>query len=286
MLAGKGLAFENDEATETALARLIRKGEGPPFWNIDEDENALKSLLERSAIHIGDGTNLQANGRDKAATSLRQGSIVMGSGRDNLQANGGDGATTGFVLPSLPQATLDLDTMSPESAAAAGGWIANLNETVWMFDASSPWNKFARNGMEPTDWREMRRHQKQLAELKQSRAGFHLLEDQAIDISHVKPKVDCGQHARRKNARKKKKRKRAKRIQLPAWESPVAAIQSGSNFLSSQQVANSNRRSKPMRLMPLETVPRMATSSPAPPSSDSMLNQGGGIALQRSEQSI
>ena len=35
-------------------------------------------------------------------------------------------------------------------------------------------------------WWKIRRHQKQLAELKQSRAGFHRLEDQAIDISHVK----------------------------------------------------------------------------------------------------
>jgi hypothetical protein len=185
-------------------------------------------------------------------------------------------------LPSLPQKTMELSVMSPKSTAAVGGWIANLAGASWTLDASG--SQKSRGDASP-EWQDIRRHERemQLAQLTQARPGFHRLEDQVVDVSHIKPKVDCGQHARRK-----KKRKKKKRIKLPTFESPLTALQSGSNLMSSHHASAYSRRKnvvKP-RLVPLENIPRMTTSSPASSTTGRTLLHETSRVLQRSGVSI
>lgn len=276
MLANDGLEFEDDEALEVALARLLRKAEGPPFWNGVDDDKALKTLLEGNTrqkygsafkgatgdeSHTGEfrgatGAELRTDGPYGAHDSSGTGGAYT-SGNGFLAANGGIVVSSGLVFPSLPRQTTQLGTMSPKSVATAGGWIANLTVGTWMFGAPSSKN-LTRKG--PMDLQSIGQHQRKLSQSASDRPGFHRPEDQVIDVSHVKPKVDCGQHARRKTKGKKKKAKRSK---LPTFESHLAAFQSDDSYSPSQQADARKQRTKHLRLPPLESGGRSSVGSHA-----------------------
>lgn len=199
-----------------------------------------------------------ADGQGVTFMHVNEGGIGgPGGGTGGAGGFGGIGGEGSFSLPALPTQMLDL-SMSPKSQAASGGFVANIShQGDWLFDigarSCSDASGFSRNEMQ--DWEALRRRERELEmnRLASTRPGFSRLNDEPVDVSHVKPKVDCGRHARKKKPRKKKKR-----IKIPTFESQLELVNQGDSDLFPKRKVQSMRL--PSRLPPIET--RQTLSSP------------------------
>ena len=195
LLAGKGISIDDADSLSKAVSEMMRFAEDPPYWRVDDQDyfDAMLARLARDQEIIDPSVDLNADLANSQGAGNGDGTDGS-DGTNGKLGNGGDDGSQGWreikgVSVELPGGFKGKSTRQP----GGGDGSRAYNATKENADAAKR-VEYAR--------RDLLNHSE--------RDDIH---NEAVDVSHVKSKIDTGN---RRRARKSKKDRRKKhRRSLP-----------------------------------------------------------------------
>ena len=225
LLAGKGISIDDADSRSKAVSEMMRFAEDPPYWRVDDQDyfDAMLARLARDQEIIDPSVDLNADLANSQGAGNGDGTDGS-DGTNGKLGNGGDDGSQGLreikgASVELPGGFKGKSTRQPDihnnggddgsqgwreikgvSVELPGGFKGKSTRQPGGGDGSRAYNATKENADAAKRVEYARRDLLNHSE----RDDIH---NEAVDVSHVKSKIDTGNRRRARKSKKDKQKK-------------------------------------------------------------------------------